>query len=279
MRIIAPSTEERQDRANSNASIFGSACDNSPQLPALLSAVNLNQLFGLEELGVMLGLAQRGQRILRIARSSVLMRRHSLIAILLIANIIFLSFGVRFHGTVLQDLSIPFPCQGGTCGCRDAYTCWNNCCCNTAAERLAWAKANGVTPPNNVMARLLQEAALITAAGSCETPKVASCCAAKTKSCCATQSAPLCSTPTPGSCCETKTTPARPQPYKGPFFTVSRCGGLPELFAIFSSSVVETVAPSWSPRLEFCGYLLACDKVPASIFTTPVSPPPDATAV
>ncbi|UUO07605.1 hypothetical protein M4951_04685 [Blastopirellula sp. J2-11] len=224
------------------------------------------------------GLAQRGQRILRLACSSLVVRQRNLISILLIANIIFLSFGVRFHGTVLRDLSIPFPCQGGSCGCRDAYTCWNNCCCNTATERLAWAKANGVTPPKNVIARLLQEAAVITAANCSETQQVAACCAAKTNSCCETKSDVSCSTPKIGSCCETKTTPAQPQPYKGPFFTVSRCGGLPELFAIFSSSVVETVSPSWSPRLEFSGYLLALDLAPASIFTTPVSPPPDAIA-
>lgn len=209
-------------------------------------------------------------RILRHAASSrFVLRRRALISALLIANIIFLSFGVRFRGVVVQDLSIPFPCQGGSCGCRDADTCWNNCCCNTPAQRLAWAAANGVTPPENVVARLMREAAIVNAStpSCCAAKKTASCCAAKAK---------------PADCCasrETKPAPAKSAPYKGPFFTVASCGGLPELFAIFSSTVVEPVAPIWSPRLDFCGYLARSETTLVSLVWTPASPPPDAIAV
>ncbi|MCC9605729.1 hypothetical protein LOC68_21485 [Blastopirellula sp. JC732] len=225
----------------------------------------------------MLGrLASWGSGLRQLAGSRFVLRRRSLISALLIANIVFLSFGVRFHGFVPQDVSIPFPCQGGSCGCRDAYTCWNNCCCNTPAERLAWAEANDVTPPQNIVARLMQEAAIVKASkksSCCATKQVASCCAGKTKSCCAAKSS---------SCCdakEEKTTPAESAPYKGPFFTIAKCGGLPELFAIFSSSVVEPVAPIWSPRLEFCGYLTLCDTTSATLALPPASPPPDAITV
>ncbi|MFI4875079.1 MAG: hypothetical protein ACIALR_07070 [Blastopirellula sp. JB062] len=206
------------------------------------------------------------------------MRRRALISLLLIANIIFLSFGVRFRATVVQDLSIPFPCQGGSCGCRDADTCWNHCCCNSAAERLAWAEANGVTPPENVLARLLQEAAILKAVND-ETAQAGSCCAAKRSSCCKKEPiASCCSDQASDSCQpgERKAAPAASQPYRGPFFTVSRCGGLPELFAIFSSTVVEGAVPSWSPRLDFYGYLFAYDVSPSSTLTTPATPPPDA---
>ncbi|TWT39362.1 hypothetical protein [Blastopirellula retiformator] len=207
-------------------------------------------------------------------RNRFVLRRRTLISMLLIANIVFLSFGVRFRGFVPQDLSIPFPCQGGTCGCRDAYTCWNNCCCNTPEERLAWAETNGVTPPDNIVAKLMAEAAIVQAAkpSCCAAKQVASCCAAKTKSCCAKKSDNCCSSP------ETSASPTNSAPYKGPFFTISRCGGLPELFAIFSSSVVEPVAPSWSPRLEFCGFLTTGETTPTSLVLTPASPPPDAIA-
>lgn len=44
--------------------------------------------------------------------------------------------------------SQPFPCQNHPCGCKTAEQCWTNCCCFTPAERLAWAKKNGVTPPS-----------------------------------------------------------------------------------------------------------------------------------
>ncbi len=40
-----------------------------------------------------------------------------------------------------------FPCATSSCGCRTAAQCWESCCCHTLAERLAWAKQNGVRPP------------------------------------------------------------------------------------------------------------------------------------
>jgi hypothetical protein len=33
------------------------------------------------------------------------------------------------------------------CGCQSAQQCWDNCCCLSPAERLAWARAHGVDPP------------------------------------------------------------------------------------------------------------------------------------
>jgi hypothetical protein len=43
---------------------------------------------------------------------------------------------------------VPYLCQGGCCGCRNAEDCWRHCCCHTPAERHAWARANGITPPD-----------------------------------------------------------------------------------------------------------------------------------
>lgn len=51
-----------------------------------------------------------------------------------------------------KDFSQPYPCQNSPCGCKSAEQCWKSCCCNTPAERLAWAKKNGVTPPSYVVA-------------------------------------------------------------------------------------------------------------------------------
>ena len=45
------------------------------------------------------------------------------------------------------QLSQPYPCQASKCGCRSAEQCWTSCCCHTPAERFAWAKKHGVTPP------------------------------------------------------------------------------------------------------------------------------------
>lgn len=40
-----------------------------------------------------------------------------------------------------------FPCEKCACGCSTARHCWTACCCHTPAQRMAWAKRNGVTPP------------------------------------------------------------------------------------------------------------------------------------
>ncbi len=50
-----------------------------------------------------------------------------------------------------KDQSEPFPCQNRPCGCASADQCWKQCCCFTNAEKLVWAKANGVTPPQFVV--------------------------------------------------------------------------------------------------------------------------------
>lgn len=54
--------------------------------------------------------------------------------------------------------SEPFPCQQCGCGCATAEHCWSNCCCYTPAERLAWAAANGVEPPERFRGSLLAQA-------------------------------------------------------------------------------------------------------------------------
>jgi len=46
---------------------------------------------------------------------------------------------------------IPYPCQSRPCGCLTAEQCWaGDCCCFSIEEKLAWAEANGVEPPEHV---------------------------------------------------------------------------------------------------------------------------------
>lgn len=82
--------------------------------------------------------------------------------------------------------STPYPCQGGTCGCRDAKTCWTNCCCRTPKERLAWAAEQGIEPPSYAILRgnddqsesraLIKKSAAKGAARSCCSSKSEDCC-------------------------------------------------------------------------------------------------------
>jgi hypothetical protein len=53
--------------------------------------------------------------------------------------------------TKAKDASRPFPCQNRPCGCLTADECWKgDCCCFTLEEKLAWADANGIEPPDHV---------------------------------------------------------------------------------------------------------------------------------
>ncbi len=50
------------------------------------------------------------------------------------------------------DENLPYPCQGGTCGCKSAEQCWKSCCCLSAAERIAWAKKRNISLPKSLLA-------------------------------------------------------------------------------------------------------------------------------
>ncbi|MCA9237178.1 MAG: hypothetical protein KDA44_17010 [Planctomycetales bacterium] len=45
-----------------------------------------------------------------------------------------------------------FPCENCPCGCGTAEHCWQDCCCHTLPERLAWAEREGVRPPDSALA-------------------------------------------------------------------------------------------------------------------------------
>lgn len=57
----------------------------------------------------------------------------------------------------IKGHSQPFPCQNRPCGCRTAEQCWKKCCCFTNTQKVAWAKACGVHPPQFVVAAANRE--------------------------------------------------------------------------------------------------------------------------
>ncbi len=86
---------------------------------------------------------------------------------------------------------IPFPCEGGSCGCGSAIQCWTNCCCMTSRQRLAWAKEHGVTPPSFATASVSSESQITDLAhvNSLDAPRqaVGTNKSAEKKSCCSTK--------------------------------------------------------------------------------------------
>ena len=88
----------------------------------------------------------------------------SLLSIYVIATL-----GVPLPVAPQKATDQPFPCQGHACGCLSAAACWSDCCCSSRADKLAWARKHGVTPPQEFLAK----------ATTCEAcSKQKTCCAA-----------------------------------------------------------------------------------------------------
>jgi hypothetical protein len=75
-------------------------------------------------------------------------------AVLTLLSHLFATFGFPLpapFSSSIKDASQPFPCQNRPCGCLTAEQCWaGDCCCFTLEEKLAWAEANGIEPPEHV---------------------------------------------------------------------------------------------------------------------------------
>ena len=69
----------------------------------------------------------------------------------------------------VKDRSRPFPCMDKPCGCASAEQCFANCCCNSAHERLAWARSHRVEPAvaASLERRISQETSLESLQKSC----------------------------------------------------------------------------------------------------------------
>lgn len=87
---------------------------------------------------------------LRLLRSLAVGKR--LLTFLLVAAMLAWGTGVSIPVPNFKDTSVPFPCQDHDCSCRNARNCWNHCCCQTRAQKLAWAEKQGVTPPDYFLA-------------------------------------------------------------------------------------------------------------------------------
>jgi len=62
--------------------------------------------------------------------------------------------GYPLPARIVRDLRRPYPCQHHACGCVDADHCWQDCCCYTPEQKLAWARDNQVEPPASLLATL-----------------------------------------------------------------------------------------------------------------------------
>jgi hypothetical protein len=94
----------------------------------------------------------------------------------LLASIGYVAAATGLHLPIVltKDTSKPFPCMHSRCGCEDAEQCWKSCCCHTASERLAWARARRVAPPKDLIRQVTEQTRALHGAS------VAACCRSKT---------------------------------------------------------------------------------------------------
>ena len=85
-------------------------------------------------------------------------RLRRFVAVFSLANYLLLLVGIPLpvpaplSAFTRKDQSRPYPCQHHRCGCVSADQCWRQCCCFTHEQKLAWAAANGVVPPAELLA-------------------------------------------------------------------------------------------------------------------------------
>lgn len=79
--------------------------------------------------------------------------------------------------------AVPFPCQNHPCGCATSEQGWaGDCCCFTLEEKLAWADARGVTPPEHVRPTVeARKLARKSETSCCAKKSAPSCCPADAK--------------------------------------------------------------------------------------------------
>lgn len=117
-----------------------------------------------------------------------------------VASLLLAAYAAAATGLPLRGPAPPraagerFPCEECGCGCSSAEVCWNNCCCHTLSQRLAWADRENVRPPANVLSqaqcagldvsRWLPSAPRLTLVAVAAEPQAKACCC-----CCAKKTA------------------------------------------------------------------------------------------
>jgi hypothetical protein len=77
---------------------------------------------------------------------------------------------------IAKDRSQAFPCQDRPCGCLSAEQCRKKCCCFNKAQKIAWAKRNGVDVAAVVTITQDEKSQSGKQRDACDAPVKGSCC-------------------------------------------------------------------------------------------------------
>ncbi len=165
--------------------------------------------------------------------------------------------------------SARFPCEKHRCGCTSAEHCWRSCCCMSTAEKLAWAKQNGVTPPDYLLAAAAREPEQDSAGSCCshrrESEESPSCCAVAHRSCCSkSDDTELAKDATPG---DHGQSPEAQQLVWVHGIQAQRCQGLATMWVIAGAVLpppppitapVNVMPPVWFVPAKICRWQSLC---------------------
>ncbi|MCA9119143.1 MAG: hypothetical protein H6822_23020 [Planctomycetaceae bacterium] len=171
---------------------------------------------------------------------------------LALAGVLASSLGIAVVPHQKKKSSLAYPCQGGSCGCSSAAQCWQNCCCTTPAERLAWAGDNDVAPPP-VLTELLANTKLVSDSKSCCSHLVGE---GHNAEHCVEQSA--------------RELPSR-------FILLSdlnRCRGMSTYIAVFGGAICEPLPDGPTFDATFIGWLRPLNESLDTPLPSPPTPPP-----
>jgi len=181
-----------------------------------------------------------------------------------------------------KDLSQPYPCQHHACGCRSAKECWTRCGCFSREQKLAWARANGVTPPPEGLCSVEEVAPAEKPTGKCR----GGCCAHKqvVHSCCKEAQPTCCHKPEPpadpqsaGCCASTRQKESSNVPAQGQVIIVAQymgCRGMMYRWLLTPViSPVTTMLEQEFRRIPEYAVPLTNDSVMETEISPPVPPP------
>jgi len=171
-----------------------------------------------------------------------------------------------------KDLSVAFPCQSKGCGCTDADQCWSSCCCHSDAEKLAWAKQNGIAPPAWFLEKVKHTPIL-------ETPQKSKCCCSqdvvKTQQPDKPSRSTCCCDTDDSCCCSKKPEPRPSQRVRMTLKEQRGCHGFNDELANLNLELMPLASrvPDFTPlRTE----AICCVELPlASVIPSPPEPIPE----
>ena len=108
-----------------------------------------------------------------------LLTRHTLAVAVVFAQVVAATGAPVFVAPKhTKAAEVPHPCQGHACACASSEQSWTgDCCCFTLEEKLAWADARGIEPPEHVRPMVAARAAAKKEKSCCAKPKKHACCA------------------------------------------------------------------------------------------------------